>query len=445
MKKNASVFISIASYRDPELIPTIHNCIQAAQYPENVNIAVCWQHDEDETIFTDAGMTLHEKTSHAGFARFTFLYNGATLNVLSVPFARSQGACWARNLAETLYNRETYFLQIDSHCRFVEHWDSQMIALLSDLRNTSIKPVLSTYPPAYFPTEKGKWQQFINRLIFREFTSEGIIMLSSTTFEAQVPVRGSYLAGGFIFADGSFVEDVPNDPEIFFAGEEIAMALRAFTHGYDVYTPHKILLWHYYDRKEHHKIWSDHTNEAKQAGKVDLAWWERDKLSKTRVRTVLGVESAPCELGRFGPGTVRSRAEFERAIGASFQHRTVHPKVVGKNRVSYFPPTDIDDDTWLSAMVSPNRKEITFKISELNLEQKDILWWYVGVYTRDNVLLEQKKLKREEIESRRNLKESDALPLFFEFPTTPSVKPETVRLCPFISPHGWGKVVEKSW
>ncbi|MGK4627081.1 GlcNAc-transferase family protein, partial [Raoultella ornithinolytica] len=132
---------------------------------------------------------------------------------------------------------------------------------------------------------------YVSRLIFREFNPQGIPMLTSTPFTATEPVRGSYLAGGFIFTHGDFVSTVPNDPQIFFAGEEIAMAVRAFTYGYDIYHPHKPLLWHFYQRKEHSKVWGDHSNEAKAQGVVDKAWWERDNISKKRVRTLLGLET----------------------------------------------------------------------------------------------------------------------------------------------------------
>lgn len=440
-----AIFVSIASYCDPELIPTLKDMVNTAQYPQNLNIAVCWQHDEDETLFINAGMTLLEKKQHREFEHFTFSYCGATLNIISVHFSKSHGACWARNQAEMFYQQEAWFLQIDSHCRFVENWDSEMTAMIATLRKDSAKPVLSTYPPGYDPQDENDRKQFINRLIFREFTPDGILMLSSTTIQEQAPVRGSYLAGGFIFADGSFVEDVPNDPEIFFAGEEIAMAVRAFTQGYDVYTPHKILLWHYYGRNHERKIWSDHSNEAKQAGTVDLAWWERDKISKCRVRTVLGVEATLHDLGRYGYGLVRSLADFERTIGANFEHRTVQPEVVGSKHVSYFAPSGIDHASWMSRMILPSRKQITFKVSELNLDQQDIAWWHAGVYSHDNVLLDQKTLKKDDIENMLTGKNNDELPLFFEFNTETTIKPHSVRICPFVMTEGWGKIVEKSW
>ncbi|ROW53645.1 glycosyltransferase, partial [Cronobacter malonaticus] len=149
-------------------------------------------------------------------------------------------------------------------------------------------------------------------------------------------LRCGYLAGGFIFADGSFVKEVPNDPHIFFAGEEIAMAARAWTNGYDIYFPHKILLWHFYGRRQHPKVWADHSNQAKATGSVALAWWERDQVAKQRVRTLLGLEQPPCEMGKYGLGSLSDFHSFEQAIGVNFGKRAVHPEVVGEKKLSFF-------------------------------------------------------------------------------------------------------------
>ncbi|MFP2516979.1 GlcNAc-transferase family protein [Buttiauxella agrestis] len=439
------IFVSIASYCDPELIPTLRDMIATAEHPKNLHIAVCWQHDGEESLFAEAQMTLLSRVPHQGFELLTFAYGGASVQVISAHFFQSCGAGWARSMAESLYTGEAWFLQIDSHCRFIPQWDREMIAMVRELQGISAKPVLSTYPPAYDPADENVRNQFVNRLTFREFMPDGILMLSSVSFSAPTPVRGSYLAGGFIFATGSFVKDVPNDPHIFFAGEEIAMAVRAFTQGYEVYTPHKALLWHYYGRNEQRKIWGDHNNAAKEAGTVDLAWWERDKVSKSRVRTVLGVENPPVDLGDYGRGKVRSFAEFERMIGASFSHCTVMPDVVGKDRVSYFPPLDTSEESWLTGLIRPNKKKLTFRLSDLHLGVENTAWWHVGVYTESNVLLEQKTLTKANIEALVTAADPESLPLSFDFTTSAFHRPHSVRICPFITTEGWGNTVEKIW
>ena len=42
------IFVQIASYRDPELLPTIRDCISKAKYPENLRIGIAWQHSDSD-------------------------------------------------------------------------------------------------------------------------------------------------------------------------------------------------------------------------------------------------------------------------------------------------------------------------------------------------------------------------------------------------------------
>ena len=78
--KKETIFVSIASYRDKELIPTLDNMIKQAHNPENLKICVCWQHDEDEDL------SKYEKDSR-------FL-------IIDVPYQEAKGVCWARNLIQ---------------------------------------------------------------------------------------------------------------------------------------------------------------------------------------------------------------------------------------------------------------------------------------------------------------------------------------------------------
>jgi hypothetical protein len=47
MKKN-KIFVQIASYRDPELLNTLKDCIEKAKYPNNLVFSICWQHSSDD-------------------------------------------------------------------------------------------------------------------------------------------------------------------------------------------------------------------------------------------------------------------------------------------------------------------------------------------------------------------------------------------------------------
>ena len=48
--KKGKIFVQIASYRDPELLPTIEDMLKKAKNPENLVFGICWQYDETEDV-----------------------------------------------------------------------------------------------------------------------------------------------------------------------------------------------------------------------------------------------------------------------------------------------------------------------------------------------------------------------------------------------------------
>ncbi|MCT4715759.1 UDP-N-acetylglucosamine-transferase [Enterobacteriaceae bacterium H18W14] len=448
MDNLATIFISMASYRDPELIPTLRDMLRHAVHPENLHIAVCWQDDEDLRVFEQAGLEPVDCRIVAGREVHRFNYRQARIDIISVHYYASQGACWARSLSETLFEEERYFLQIDSHCRFISCWDSEMIAMLHSLQSRSPLPILSSYPPPYCPgeDEEASKKTYVSRLIFREFNQQGIPMFSSAPFESPEPVRGSYLAGGFIFTTSRFVKDIPNDPHIFFAGEEIAMTVRAFSHGYDIFHPHKPLLWHFYQRKEHRKVWSDHDNSAKEQGAVEKAWWERDNVSKKRVRTLLGLEAqSAAALAPYTLGNERTLRQFEYQAGIHLKNGTVLPEVMAPSLQAFFADPPADEADWIGRQYAWYKKSITLKQAEYFPSEAETSSLNLSVYNQQNTLLYKRMFTLQELETFISRSQDGGWVIPLEFKTASTVKPEVVRICPWSTTTGWGTVTEKRW
>ena len=88
---------------------------------------------------------------------------------------------------------------------------------------------------------------------FDRFSPDGNVhFLPATIDDAEdrsEPIPARFYSAHFAFTDGEFVNEVPHDPQYYFHGEEVSIAVRAFTHGYDLLHPHKIFLWHYYTRR----------------------------------------------------------------------------------------------------------------------------------------------------------------------------------------------------
>ena len=64
------------------------------------------------------------------------------------------------------------------------------------------------------------------------------------------------------------MSEVPYDPELYFHGEEITLAIRAFTHGYTLFHPPEHVLWHEYTRYYRQKHWDDHV----RACGIEFEW-----------------------------------------------------------------------------------------------------------------------------------------------------------------------------
>lgn len=157
---NKTIFVQIASYRDPELLHTIKDALDKASNPDRLVFGICWQHSTE-----DAWDSLEQ------------YQNDPRFRILDVNYKEAQGACWARNQIQQLYKGEDYTLQLDSHHRFIENWDQEIIDMLEGLRSKGhAKPLLTGYIPSYNPENDPEDRVQAPWLMnFDRFTPEGII------------------------------------------------------------------------------------------------------------------------------------------------------------------------------------------------------------------------------------------------------------------------------
>ena len=310
-RKPETIFVQIASYRDPDLLNTLKDILDKAKDPKNLRFGIAWQHtSEDEWDNLD---------DYLEDERF---------RILDIPYEDSEGACWARNLLQQLYEDETYTLQIDSHTRFIKNWDYELKKEHKRLVKKGIKkPLLTSYAPSFEPdNDPDSRIQKPWRMDFDRFSPDGNIhFLPSTVDDAAdrtEPIPARFYSAHFAFAKGEFVKEVPHDPQYYFHGEEISIAVRSYTHGYDLLHPHKIFLWHYYTRRGLKKHWDDH-NE----------WGGRNDGSHQRNRKLLSMDGEvydPEFFGIYGLGTERTLNEYERYAGISFSRRAVQQHTLDK-------------------------------------------------------------------------------------------------------------------
>ena len=296
------IFIQIASYRDPQMIPTIEDMLAKASHPENLVFGLCWQYDETEDI-----------TKYDNDPRF---------RVSKHHYSESQGLGWARHITNTLYNGEKYTLQIDSHHRFVQGWDDICLEDYKQAKKYSKKPIITTYCTPFNPNDnESTWNPVPCLMSQYEFSGDKLLMSMPYYIqdykERKHIIKARTISGHFYFTSGDFVKEVPYDPDIYFGGytEETTLSVRAFTNGYDFFSPYKMVMWHEYTRNYRPKHWDDHGKES-QTKKTS---GERDIFARNKTRQLFEQEDHGINMGEYGLGTKRSLHDYEVYGGFDFK------------------------------------------------------------------------------------------------------------------------------
>ena len=351
------IFVQIAAYRDPQLEPTIKNMLENAKRPKNLRVGICRQYNPDDQFDL-----LEEYRKDKRF------------RILDVLYSDSKGVCWARNQVQQLYEGEEYTLQIDSHMRFEKDWDDTLIKMIKQLQKKGFeKPLLTGYVSSFDPDNDpaGRVQEPW-RMAFDRFIPEGAVFFLPETIPGwqnlKEPVTARFYSAHFAFTLGQFSTEVQHDPEFYFHGEEISIAVRAYTHGYDLFHPHKVVIWHEYTRKGRTKQWDD-----------DKDWVNKNNLSHQKNRQLFGMdgEEVTMDFSKYGFGTERTLREYEIYSGLLFSKRAVQQYTLDKN----YPPNPHIFETEEELMSSyASIFKHCIDIGFTQVPEKDYEFWVVAFH-----------------------------------------------------------------
>ena len=411
--KTPTIFIQIASYRDPELVKTIEDCITNAKNPKNLRFGICRQYHPQD-----------------GFDNLDKYKEDKRFRILDVLCEYSKGVCWARNQVQQLYEGEMYTLQIDSHMRFAPNWDVEMIGMVKQLQEMGIpKPLLTSYVSSFDPeNDPAARVQEPWRMAFDRFIPEGAVFFLPETIpnwqELDTPVPARFYSAHYAFTVGEFSNEVQHNPEYYFHGEEISIAVRAFTWGYDLFHPHKVLIWHEYTRKGRTKQWDD-----------DKDWVNKNNHSHLTNRKLFGMdgESQEGHEGKYGFGTVRTLREYEEYAGLLFERRAVQQETLDKK----YPPNPSmefygDEETWKNSFAQVFKHCID--VNYTSVPEKDYDFWVVAFHAENDDTLYRKDADKSEIQ--RMMNDPDGYcKVWREFQT--AIKPKYWVVWPHSESKGW--------
>jgi glycosyltransferase involved in cell wall biosynthesis len=405
------IFVQIAAYRDPQLIPTIKNMLENAKRPKNLRIGIARQFSPED-----------------GFDDLQEFEKDKRFRILNIPYQEAEGVCWARNLVQQLYEGEEYTLQIDSHMRFAPNWDDEMIKMIKQLQKKGHKkPLLTGYVSSFDPDNDptGRVQEPW-RMAFDRFIPEGAVFFLPETIpgwqDLKEPVPARFYSAHYCFTLGQFSTEVQHNPEYYFHGEEISIAARAYTWGYDLFHPQKVLIWHEYTRKGRTKQWDD-----------DKKWVDRNNKSHLLNRKLFGMDGLEQEShdGQYGFGTERSLRDYEKYAGLLFEKRAVQQYTLEK----HYPPNPYNfesEEEWKKHFASVFKHCID--VNYASVPEKDYDFWVVAFHGPNDETLFRKDADVHEI--KRMMNDPDGYcKVWREFQT--ETKPTYWVVWPHSESKGW--------
>lgn len=355
MKKPNSrkIFIHLPAYREPELIPTIKSALENAKYPKRLVFGICRQFNPED-----------------GFDNIDEYRKDKRFKIIDIPYEQAKGLPYARYQINTLLTDEEYICQLDSHHRFAQDWDVTLIEMHDQLKAKGHKkPILAAYLPYYNPFNDPAertmepWQQ-----TFACFYPHGTIFIRPGLLHGwenmTEPPPSRFLSGHFCFADGHWAKTVLHDTDIFFSGEELNLTVRSYTHGYDMFHPHKLVVWHATMREERSGklVWDDQSKRGED-------WWTQQDIARAKIRQLLQTEDNGFDLGECGLGTERTLRDYEKYAGIHFKRRSVQKYTLDNN----YPPNPyyLDDQEWENSFMFSFYQLIQFSKSTFKHDDYD--------------------------------------------------------------------------
>lgn len=372
-KRTDTIFLHLPAYRDPELIPTIKDAIAKANRPENLRFGICHQYHPDDKFDN-----LDEFKDDSRFKIDRMLYTEA------------KGLPYARQRINDMITDETYILQLDSHHRFAEGWDDTLINMHSKLEKEGFKPIITGYLPLYDPFNDpagrsvDPWLQH-----FVCFYPHGTIFIRPSGIpdwkNLKGPVRSRFLSGHFDFARTEWAKTIKHDPDIYFSGEEINLTLRSFTHGYDFFHPHVLVIWHSTMREE-------------RAGK--LSWDDEHKRGvntsahqargRAKIRQLFRTEDNGFDLTGYDIGTVRTIRDYEEYAGFDFKLRSVQQYTLDYK----YPPNPKVED-WEASLCKSYYNLISF--DKRNFKLNDYQYMVCAYDDENGMNIQRQDIQEHEI------------------------------------------------
>jgi hypothetical protein len=238
-----TIFITIPSYEDSDLLPTIQDAIAKAANPESLYFAIALQYKK---------IPLPDLSEY---------YDNPNFSFISYDVDTRPGVNQVRHNLLKFYNGQDYYMMIDSHTRFMQDWDRVIIDDYKNLQSKEHNKIAFSRHMDAMPGEMCICNtEEYNRVGFCHghdriprwqlghagngdidiLTLHSIIdVVIDESLTNQDFAKTHYVSCSFLFVDAVYIDEVGILDNLSYLGEEPSQGIRAFYAGWDVYAPMK--------------------------------------------------------------------------------------------------------------------------------------------------------------------------------------------------------------
>lgn len=233
------IFVSIACFMDKDILNTIKDCLEKADNPDNIIFGICLQYDPEDNF-------IEEYDNHP------------QVRIHKMHWKEARGAAYARSIIFDLFKEEDYFFQIDCHTRFFDKWDNKILESFKLCKIINPKCIISYYP-ININNINNDLSTIVNISTVRCVDIKyGIKTHGRNILVTDCPKKSWGTSAAMLFFDKQTYKEIPFDKEIyngFQFEEQVVIAARYWTYGYDIFTPnHHIISTEYMTSSSRQKV-----------------------------------------------------------------------------------------------------------------------------------------------------------------------------------------------
>lgn len=214
---------------DKEISYTVNSIFENSTNPDNVFVGIGLTAQKSETV--RAVKSLAKKYKNLSFSFTKQKKNGVS----------TLGVGKGRLKAQSFYNNQDYFMQVDAHSHFEKEWDVKVLELFDKAieKVGDDKVVLTCIPPRFFYNEKGIPTRSEKDTRYPRFVPGMFVgavpmwqSVNSLELSTEIIIPSPKANSAFLFGNSEFAKNTGIVPTSIFYDEEILYSINLFGRGF---------------------------------------------------------------------------------------------------------------------------------------------------------------------------------------------------------------------